>query len=68
MGIFIKFECDTCGEYECDCPYEKRNISKPPPVHKPIPPHMIKVRVMENGGMVIKTMLYEDYLKLKNDE
>ena len=24
MGIFIKFECDKCGEYECDCSYEER--------------------------------------------
>jgi hypothetical protein len=24
MGIFIKFECDKCGEYECDHSYEER--------------------------------------------
>jgi hypothetical protein len=24
MGIFIKFECDNCGEYECNCSYEER--------------------------------------------
>lgn len=41
MGIFIKFECSHCGEYECDCPMELRNPkskefqwAEPPP---PIP-------------------------------
>lgn len=24
MGIFIGFECDTCGEKHCDCSYEER--------------------------------------------
>ena len=25
MGMFIKFTCDNCGEYDCDCPIELRN-------------------------------------------
>ena len=28
MGIFVKFECDTCGEYECDCSMEERNKNR----------------------------------------
>lgn len=29
MGIFVKFECDTCGEYECDHTPEERNKKYP---------------------------------------
>lgn len=36
MGIFIKFECDTCGQYECDCSMEQRNIPKSAPVSQEI--------------------------------
>jgi len=31
MGMFIKFECDTCGEYECDHSIEERNKNRTEP-------------------------------------
>lgn len=30
MGMFLNFECDTCGRDECDCPLEKRSIYRVP--------------------------------------
>ena len=30
MGIFVKFECAKCGEYECDCSLEERKGSPNP--------------------------------------
>lgn len=37
MGIFIKFECDKCGEYECDHSYEEK-----------MGPRALEIRKMEH--------------------
>lgn len=38
MGMFIKFECSNCGEYECSCPMELRNPPRPEPEPQTIKP------------------------------
>lgn len=60
MGMFIKFECDICGEYECDHSMEQRNSKSNKAFEFYVPPNYSKTEPKVTTGDLICSRIVEN--------
>lgn len=60
MGMFIKFECDICGEYECDHSMEQRNSKSNKSFEFYIPPNYSRTEPKVTTGDMICSRVVEN--------
>lgn len=67
MGMFIKFECSNCGEYECDCTYEQRKGTPSLSTNK-ISSHPLKTGDIIHKGLKDGKLIDESYVVEVTDQ